>query len=391
MKKSSRTISHFDDEVVIRGSTYAYRGTPYGTKKQIEKSLKLRVGMPQKAVIEAKKKLLESLERRGSAPGPGTFAFVADTYIEYREREAKDPEMLANRTFKETKGILNNHFKPYCGPILRIEDFDQNYFEGYCGVKSKQGLNLTNHRKVISHMMKWATHRKYLKYRPELEIPKWARKPRRKREILTDDETKRLFEKADGKILLYIGMYLLMGMRNMEICALRWDEMDFEKKSLWVNPKNNRRRKSRTIPINPWILRNLKRLGAGTTSEYIFPSARRTAKCPHMHPAGSIRKPWLKLLSAAGIDRHLTPHDMRATFEKFMHINPDFTDTQREKMAGAKIDVQKDIYVTMNADDLRGLERSVKIKGLDKVLKNKSVPQKSQIGQTSRAKSGVKR
>ena len=164
-------------------------------------------------------------------------------------------------------------------------------------------------------------------------------------------------------------MYLLMGMRNMEISKLRWDEIDLEKSALRINPKSNRTRKMRVIPINPFVLTILKQRKSFIRGDWVFPS-RKPSKLPHFSK-GSFRKGWARVLRIACINRNITPHDMRATFETHMHKNNSFTDTQREKMAGAAIDVQKNIYVNMSVDDLRGLESSVQISGLDSILQEK--------------------
>lgn len=368
---SKREVSHFDDEIVFYGDNAYLRASPEGLNRRVEISLGIKKTATQKDILRRKREVLDSIIRLGGTGGKNTFELVAPLYIKEREKEALNPKHLSARTLKETQGLMYNHLIPFFGK-KRIEKIDQALFDDYCFCKKEKDINLVNHRKVLSHFLKWCVRKNYLRYKSELLIPKGASKPRREREVLTDEEVKRFFENADGKILLYISFYILMGMRNMEICKLRWDEIDFEKKSLFVNPLNNRRRKMRVIPINSFVLKLLKSKRNEAMGDWVFPSARKNGKKPHLDPAGGIRKQWLKLLRAASITKHITPHDMRSTFETFMHTNPNFTDTQREKMAGAKIDVQKDIYVKMQAEQLRGLENSVQIEGLSAILKDKA-------------------
>jgi len=368
MDERIRKKSHFDDEIFINEhEIYYYRGTPYGSKTQIEKSLKLRVGATQKDVIRNKKDLLDSLQNIGPRLGRSSSQNIFKQYVAFREKEAESPEVLSRSSFKETKNIVINHFIPWF-MNLRVEHVDQDAFDGYAEAKFKKGLELRNHRKVLNHFLKWCVRNKFLKTRPEIQLLKQFTKKKRQRIILSDDQVRSIFKNSNEKLTLYISMYLFMGMRNMEICQLRWDEIDFKNRALRVNPFSNRKRKSRVIPINSAVIDMLRVKQINTDSPYVFPNE--VDKSRPMHKS-SIRKPWKALLANSEVDTALTPHDLRATFETHMHRNKNFTDTQREKMAGAAIDVQKNIYITMDADALRGLENSVDIKGISKLLKMK--------------------
>ncbi|CAB4152743.1 XerC Integrase [uncultured Caudovirales phage] len=367
----ARESTTFDPEIVLRDDTYYYRGTPDGLKKRIERTLGLKKGALQRDVLRAKKELVESLERLGSSAGRNNFTSIALRYLEQRELEAKDPTKFSRSSITETRGILKNHLIKYFAKS-KIEEINQEEFSDYCKLKKKAGLNLVNHRKVMNHFLKWCTQYNYLRYRPELEIPKFARKEKRQRVVLTDDEIKRLIAACDPQMLLYVSMYLFMGMRNSEILKLKFSEIDFDKKALQINAASNRTRKARVIPINEYVLNILKLRFKDSKSDYVFPSRTKTALVPHLNTLGGIRKPWLKILEASGLSGKITPHDLRATFETHMHINKDFTDSQREKMAGAQIDVQKNNYVSMTAEHLRGLENSVQFTGMDSLMKTKT-------------------
>jgi hypothetical protein len=368
MEQDKRIQAHFDDEIFLyENDVYYYRGSPPGLKRRVEKSLRLKRGATQKEILKAKKELLDSLDNLGTNTSNITTAKIFDRYVAHRKDESLNPENLSQSTFDETKNLIENHFKPWFQSI-KLETFDQLLLDDYFEFKFKKGLNLKNHRKVINHFLKWCVNNKYLKFRPEIELQKKFTKQKRQRVILSDDQVKAILKNANDKLTLYICMYLFMGMRNSEICNLKWSEIDFKKRSLQVNPLSNRRRKSRVIPINSNVIEMLKVRQSKSNSDFVFPNA--IDKSKPMHKS-SIRAPWKALLKRSNVDLGLTPHDLRATFETHMHKNTNFTDTQREKMAGAAIDVQKNIYITMDAEALRGLENSVQISGLDKVLKNK--------------------
>lgn len=370
---TKRTPVHFDNEIFLVNGVYYYRGTPEGSKEQKEKSLKLKEGATQKEIKEAKKAYLLSLELVGKKGNTKT-EIIFDEFLLYRKREMEagvSTELgigISPSTYKESKEFVNIHFKPYF-KNYSISEIDQDLFNEYCVFKYSKGLNLVNHRKVLNYFLKWCVRNKYLKYFPAIELEKRFKKQRRKRVIVKPENIKKLFDSANDKLTLYISMYLFMGMRNYEICALKWSEIDFKSKALAINPANNRRRKGRVVPINGHVLKMLSiRLKESEKSEFVFPQPNNPKKC--MTKSG-IRKTWENALSRAEIDQSITPHDLRATYETWMHKDASYTDTQREKMAGAKIDVQKNIYVTMDADDLRGLENVVKIKPVEELLKKR--------------------
>jgi integrase len=378
MSAGKRVPVHFDEEIVLVGKVYYYRGTPFGTKKRREVSLGLEVGAKQKDILRRKSEVLSGLQKVGSKTGKNSFEVISEFYIKHRTEEAEDPTLLSKKTLSETKQLMKDHLVPFFGRV-RIEEIDQAAFTNYCANKKKQ-INLANHRKVMNHFLKWCVAENYLKYRHEIVIPKKFILKHREREVLSESEILKLLNamaelRAEGLIktkhILYVVLYIFMGMRNMEICKLRWDEVNLEKRALKINKLNNRRRKERAVPINSHALILLQELYQGRTTDWVFPSAVSTAEKPYMDPSGGFRNGWEKALERAQLGKHITPHDCRSTFETFMHTNVSFTDTQREKMAGASIDVQKNIYVNMEVEHLRGLEESVQIAGVTEILGGK--------------------
>jgi integrase len=133
-------------------------------------------------------------------------------------------------------------------------------------------------------------------------------------------------------------------------------------------------RKGRPLPINDFVHMLLLRRKSqqkivGTVTNFVFPNA----KSPKRHAdLSGLKTAFYNIMDKCGFKRgYITPHDLRATFEAYAHKAPEFTDTQREKFAGAAIDVQKRTYVHFDAEDVRGLEAVVQVKGLDKILKTK--------------------
>jgi integrase len=369
MKPLRWTPSDFDDDIYIRNGIYWFRGNPAEGKPRIERSLKIREPATQKSVIRAKNELLEAEQNRGYVKGRTDFMYIAKKYIEERTLEFNE-NLLSEKTLAESKKVMLDHFRFF--ERTKVEEISQPLFTEYC--KAKRNITVHTHRKVMSHFLKWCVQSGHLKMRPEIQIPKFAKKPVRQREILSEDEVKLLFKHLRPDATLYHAMYLLMGMRNSEILKLKWENVNLETGALRVHKSTNKSKKPRVLPINAWVLALLK--AQPRKNEYVFPTRTPGGKKGHRDTTAAFRKPWAKALKDAGIVRHLTPQDMRATFEYWMHKNTAFTDTQREKMAGANIDVQKNIYVTMDVGALRGLENSVQIEGLDQIMHEK-IPSKN--------------
>ncbi len=107
----------------------------------------------------------------------------------------------------------------------------------------------------------------------------------------------------------------------------------------------------------------------GVDSQWVFFNTLDPKRHTHKTTFGA---PWRRLVEKCEWEAgYCTPNDLRATYEKYSNMSKEHTDTQREKMSGASMDVQRRIYVSMTADDLKGLERVVQVPGLDKVLTGK--------------------
>ncbi|MGZ3744430.1 MAG: tyrosine-type recombinase/integrase, partial [Pseudobdellovibrionaceae bacterium] len=302
-KKPKRIAVHFDDEVFLYpNDTYYYRGTPSWSKKRLEFSLGVKKGASQKEIIKAKEDKLDDFKARGVRNIKDNFRAQSVPYIKDREAEAEDPTLLSQSSLKETKSIISKHLNPYFGE-MHPADLDQPGFEDYCMEKrkykvkgrKKAGINLVNHRKVLNHYMKWLFHKKVLTTLRTFEIPKKARVPRRERIVPEGHEVLSLFQNARGSLFLYITMYALMGTRSMEILHLRWDDINFEKRSMFINGMNNRTRKDRSIPINSYVFDILETRKKSSKSAWVFPNNRSNGKLPHKTKS-SMRKVFVKLL-----------------------------------------------------------------------------------------------
>jgi integrase len=126
-----------------------------------------------------------------------------------------------------------------------------------------------------------------------------------------------------------IATLALTGMRFGECAGLRWEDVDEAagvirvRRSVWegkhvTTPKTG---KTRTVPLPDLlvgVLREHRRLlvekqAPGLAAGWVFPSAAGTARYPE-----SLHKPLRRVLKAAKVERHVTVHGLRRTFNNLV-------------------------------------------------------------------------
>jgi integrase len=298
-------------------------------------------------------------------------------YIDEREDQVlgklKGRKKLSPATLKEMTSIWDKHLIQFFGN-KHFSDVDDPLWARYVEQASVSHLN--NHRKVLGGFLRWAKKRGMTRVLPEFEIPEVDV---RKRPILTPDQMRSLIHAAEGKALLFISLYLFIGMRRSEQMHLKWASVDFENRQTYVHDETTRTRKGRPVPLNDTLLRLLAETQAdqrarGIKTPYVYPMRGNPKR--HMRADG-ISKTWHTTLKRAGLEGLIEPHDLRATFETYANKRSEFTDMQREKMVGASTRVQGKHYVSFSADDVRGLEDSIAFAGLDTALERRTMPANS--------------
>lgn len=282
----------------------------------------------------------------------------------------------------------------------KLVDVKQATWDDYCEKIQRQFRvrAFNNQRTTMTGFLTWANQKGFILVVPRLKNP--AHKVR-KRKIIKNEHLHLIFENTQsvrdweqdrakrkpskkrrpvgklsrvilpGGLRLFLAFALFSGMRRSEITKLEWSWIDFDRRCLLLPAHVVKTNEDREIPLNDHILDLLiERIRIQQTfllkTIFVFPNA--VDQRRPMTPAG-FKTSWKSVNEKARIkDLGYTWHDFRATFETHMHKAHGFTDTQREKMVGASIDVQKSIYVNMTADDLRGLENVVNVPGLSKLL-----------------------
>jgi integrase len=185
------------------------------------------------------------------------------------------------------------------------------------------------------------------------------------KQVLSEEQARQLLEAAKGERLqaLYV-LVLATGMREGELFALQWEDVDFEAHILSVNhglqrtiagyrmhnPKT--RSSKRTIALAPHVVQALRAhrerqieerriLGNAwdTTYDLVFPNAFGQPK----KPANFIRKQFPRLLAKAGLpDIHF--HDLRHTAATLLLKRGVHVKVVSEMLGHASISITLGIY-----------------------------------------------
>lgn len=350
------------DIIQYKNGVYYYFGKPKGSKVRIERSLKTCDFLK---AVEAKVLLLQSLNITGNYANQKAGALM-QAYVN-NQRERLERGDIRENSFVSVEWCMRLYLIPFFKKY-EIGDIDNDAFSK---MRSKYGRkDYKNHRKHLVAFLSWCREQRLINHVPKFDVGKWSK---RQRLVLTKDEIIAVLANSHGNLLLFVSMYLFMGMRSAEITRLRWDWIDTDTGSILLPEEVVKTGKSRDIPINRFVFGLLVERRKKSASEWVFPNKRKVGATPHMTDGGFNRE-WAKMLKRAGITRPLTPHDLRATFERYAHINPNFTDTQREKMVGASAEVQRRVYLSQfSATELRGLEEAVHFDGLQPILEAKKV------------------
>ena len=117
---------------------------------------------------------------------------------------------------------------------------------------------------------------------------------------LKDESIQYTFETVSDFLMLVI----LTGLRRSEAETLRWDQVDFEDRTITVLDTKNHQ--DHTLPMSDYLFDMLRRRSVETTNEYVFTGSRGQG---HLREP---RKAMLKVIDKSGVP--FTVHDLRRTF-----------------------------------------------------------------------------
>ena len=134
--------------------------------------------------------------------------------------------------------------------------------------------------------------------------------------FLQPDELPRFFEALaqdpDIHFRAFILVSLLVGQRRGNIQAMKWSDVNFERRALYIERTKNG--EPQAVPLPEQAIAVLRELETFKTSEWVFPS--RQSRSGHMENP-QVR--WRALLKRAGLE-NMRLHDLRRTFASYQAI-----------------------------------------------------------------------
>lgn len=297
------------------------------------------------------------------------FNDVVDDYLaEKRNGAYVTKKKWKPRTAIENAKIIEKHLRPFFGK-KKLTEIDHRVWADYV---SRQAVSdYMNHRNLLWNFLKWCVYKNWLPAMPmEFLLPEHKRRPRR---ILKPHEIRGIVEKSTGLLEIFVHLTLFDGLRDEETRLAEFADVNVARSFLMI--PDSKTNEPRAVPLLSYTLNLILAQRKRSKGPYIFPN-RRNAKRPASK--GWFRKSWKKMLKAANLEgEDITPHDLRATSEKYVSKLTRFTDTEREKMFGSSVEIQNSTYITeFFVDELRGMEAAMLdsekgVTGLEEILQSK--------------------
>jgi integrase len=271
-------------------------------------------------------KILKKLEQNSFRPNREIphFNKLAEEWLNLKRID------LRRGSYRQYKGHIDNHLVPYMGK-LKADSITYPIIEGFKAHCRERGVSVPTIAKILTTLgtiLTYAVRCRYCDSNPVRDVEK----PRKTRE---DHIEIRPFSPSEIRDILantpnnkYRMMFLfaaLTGLRQGEIFALRWSDIDWQQSQVQVrrtfnhgefySPKSAA--SSRKVDISPTLRRQLKEWRIASEyskdSDLVFPSSAGTP----LSPANVTSRHFKPALQRAGIE-YRKFHTFRHTFASLL-------------------------------------------------------------------------
>ena len=296
------------------GKTYYLRYDQDGRQKQIKLAA---YGDAPFAQVKKKAEKLRSEVVLGDDPAAKKAqARAVPLYAELAAQHMADAK-LHQRSYSTTEAYMRNHVLTRWGKV-RITDIDPQSIARWLAEKREEGLapaTVLKIKMIFSRSFELGVR---------WSIPGCGRNPVRavpskpvnnaRQRYVTAEEASRLIAAARGSrntlLAPIVSLLLYTGMRVSELLAARWENVDVERRSLFVPTSKTGR--SRHVPLAQAALAIIDALPKPKGAIYLFPNPANAAR--HLT---TIKHGWHGAREAAGLS-DLRIHDLRHSAASFM-------------------------------------------------------------------------
>ena len=275
------------------------------------------------------------------------FSYIADEWADFHF------ETVEHNTLKQYKPALRDvksFFKD-----MPVQDITSQKVDLFVKSYSKKGYaqkTVKTRLLVLNLIMKYAVINGQIPFNPCQYITVPKNLPKSKREALTDTEKNIVNESIDRTFGFFAYFLMYTGLRKGEACALRYSDIDFDKKILRVNKtvewvgnvpriKNNPKTEAgiREVPILDCIYNKIPKK---KEDELLFPNSD-----GELIRNGNFTRLWDKYRAETGLS--ITPHQLRHTFATILYdANVDIK-TAQHILGHSNIQTTMDIYTHLTA------------------------------------------
>lgn len=281
-------------------------------------------------------------------PRTATFSEFADQWLrDYAEVKVKPS------TKDDYTGVVRKHLKPYFKdtPLASI---DAKMVQDYVSEKMQKGLAPRTVNKtvtVLKLMFKHAVIWGYLKDNPAQYVER-PREAKQEREYLKPIEIRRLLEASPPEYLPLYAIAALAGLRQGEVLALRWSDIDLKQRVIFVRrswhdkhgfgePKSQNSR--RAVDVSPHlavILKQYKQETPGQPDDLLFPGV---VEGKPLSRQNLVQKHFYGTLKDAGVKR-VEFHALRHSYATLMIASGANMKYLQHQMGHSSIRVTMDMY-----------------------------------------------
>jgi integrase len=202
-------------------------------------------------------KLLEEASRAAKrlADYGKTISEAADFYLEYlgteAERDSTPVSTVVKRFLseKQREGVSTRHYQDLKNRLARFEkeygetpiaSLDRNAISEWTLALELAPQSKVNFRRVLSNLFAYAVKTGIIPVNPVRDAAT-VKVRRKKAEILTDEEVKKLVESCPDSVLPAIVLMVFCGIRNNEVFRLEWQEIDWEDNTIEISAEKAKR------------------------------------------------------------------------------------------------------------------------------------------------------